>query len=93
MRKREALPENGLELTELKPLKCCDEADLEVDRKADVAYLHCLKCGKRVETGMVQPSQLRGRNVLKRKERIQKAMTATLENLITLWNRKILGGG
>jgi hypothetical protein len=84
------LPEDAAELATVRPHECCDRQDLVIDKKGESALLlWCKSCKFKVEAPKQHP-QLRGKNALKRKEALLKAMAKQVDLLIRKFNYRIL---
>jgi hypothetical protein len=88
------LPDNPLDLTEEKPLVCCAEQILLIDRDSPTTLiLKCGACGENAVAYEGQPKNMRkGKGFLKNRRRVRRAMKKTLEDLIDRFNFRVITG-
>lgn len=87
------LPDDGMELTDKRPVPCCDTPSIVVDRHSPVSLvMRCESCGSQATAREVSVGDLSGKTFQKRRKRLVSAMRQTLETLIERFNYKVITG-
>lgn len=87
----QVLPEDALSLTDKVAQRCCEAPDAMIDIVDAQLVLRCRHCEMRVTVPEPRP-ELRGKNMLKRRNKLRKETAKAVDALVSKWNYKCITG-